>query len=404
MFQRLLRRSVPKLVTAALIFAGASFTPVFAAGSSDLFVGVSGPSTATTRQQITYNLSLGTHGPDSSTNVILTNTFSSPVTYVGYASGGPCSQTSPTVITCGPLMSLTPGMAPDWYITVTTDSPGTLVNTVTGTQNETDPNPANNTASWSTTVTQATTADIFVAKTASPGPYYVGQTFKYYLWYGNNGPDDATNAVITDQIPAQVQVVTAEPPCTASGNLVRCNLGTVWARSVSDGIGVTVLPVSAGTVTNTANITADQPDPNQANNSYSLTTQIQPQAAELSVTKTGTPNPVVAGQKETYTITVTNNGPLTATGVIAQDAWSAASGIKGGIAFKSVSTSQGTCTQSGAGVSCDLGSLSNGATATITLVLQPRSKGSLKDTASVRANEYDPDVSNNSSTVVTTVG
>ncbi len=101
---------------------------------------------------------------------------------------------------------------------------------------------------------------------------------------------------------------------------------------------------------------------------------------------------------------MTNNGPLTATGVIAQDAWSAASGIKGGIAFKSVSTSQGTCTQSGAGVSCDLGSLSNGATATITLVLQPRSKGSLKDTASVRANEYDPDVSNNSSTVVTTVG
>src|SRR5258705_6224750 len=110
MFQRLLRRSVPKLVTAALIFAGASFTPVFAAGSSDLFVGVSGPSTATTRQQITYNLSLGTHGPDSSTNVILTNTFSSPVTYLGYASGGPCSQTSPTVITCEPLMSLTPRM------------------------------------------------------------------------------------------------------------------------------------------------------------------------------------------------------------------------------------------------------------------------------------------------------
>jgi uncharacterized repeat protein (TIGR01451 family) len=122
------------------------------------------------------------------------------------------------------------------------------------------------------------------------------------------------------------------------------------------------------------------------------------------VTKTGTPNPVVAGQKETYTITVTNNGPSTATGVVAQDAWSAASGIKGGIAFKSVSTSQGTCTQSGAGISCDLGSLANGASATITLVLQPRSKGTLSDTATTTGNEYDPNTANNSSTVVTTVG
>jgi uncharacterized repeat protein (TIGR01451 family) len=116
------------------------------------------------------------------------------------------------------------------------------------------------------------------------------------------------------------------------------------------------------------------------------------------------PNPVVAGQKETYTITVTNRGPLTATGVVAQDAWSAASGIKGGIAFKSVSTTQGSCTQSGSGISCDLGSLANGANATITLILQPRSKGTLSDTATVSGNEYDPNAGNNSSTVVTTVG
>jgi uncharacterized repeat protein (TIGR01451 family) len=113
---------------------------------------------------------------------------------------------------------------------------------------------------------------------------------------------------------------------------------------------------------------------------------------------------MVAGQKETYTITVTDYGPLTATGVVAQDAWSAASGIKGGIAFESVSTTQGTCTQSGAGITCNLGSLANGATATITLVLQPRSKGTLSDTATVSGNEYDPNTANNSSTVLTTVG
>jgi uncharacterized repeat protein (TIGR01451 family) len=282
---------------------------------------------------------------------------------------------------------------------------GTLVNNLSGTENESDPNPANNTASWSTAVTQPVTADVGVSKTAWPaGPYYVGQTFNYELFYGNEGPADATNTTMTDQLPAQVQFVSAEAPCTASGNLVTCKLGTVWAKALGDGIRVTVLAVASGTATNTLNITADQPDPNPANNSYSLTVQIQPRAADLAVTKTGTPNPVVAGQKETYTITVTNNGPLTATGVVANDAWSAASGIKGGIAFKSVSTTQGACTQSGAGISCAVGSLANGATATITLVLQPRSKGSFSDTATVSGNESDPDSGNNSSTVITTVG
>jgi uncharacterized repeat protein (TIGR01451 family) len=282
---------------------------------------------------------------------------------------------------------------------------GTLVNNLSGTENESDPNPANNTASWSTAVTQPATADVGVSKTVWPaGPYYVGQTFNYELFYGNEGPADATNTTMTDQLPAQVQFVSAEAPCTASGNLVTCKLGTVWAKALGDGIRVTVLAVASGTATNTLNITADQPDPNPANNSYSLTVQIQPRTADLAVTKTGTPDPVVAGQKETYTITVTNNGPLTATGVVVDDAWSAASGIKGGIAFKSVSTTQGTCTQSGAGISCAVGSLANGATATITLVLQPRSKGSLSDTATVSGNESDPDSGNNSSTVITTVG
>jgi len=406
MVQRLLRRSISVLATAAvtvaLALAGASVAPVLAAGNADLYVGISGPSASTVGQQITYTIYFGDNGPDPSTGVMLTNTFSSPVTF-NFVNSGSCNQTSPVVIVCGPT-SASVGVVGSLHLTVTSTAAGTLVDTLTGTENESDPNPANNTTSWSTTVTQPTTADLSVSKTAWPaGPYYVGQTFNYELFFGNDGPADATNVVMTDQLPAQVQFVSAEAPCTASGNLVTCNLGTVRARSLGDGIRVTVLAVASGSATNTVNITADQPDPNPTNNSYSLTVQIQPPTADLAITETGTPNPVVAGQKETYTIAVTNHGPLTATGVIAQDAWWAASGIKGGIAFKSVSATQGSCTQSGAGISCDLGSLANGAAATITLVLQPRSKGTLSDTATVSGNEYDPNAGNNSSTVLTTV-
>lgn len=410
MLHGLLRRSISVLAAAGLAFAlapaGASIAPVSAVTpSADLWVGISGPSTSAIDQTITYNLYFGDNGPDSATGVTLTNTFSSPV-YFAFANTSSCSQTSPTTISCGPFtLSSGAGVGPSSiHLTIRPSAPGTLVDTLTGTAYESDPNPANNAASWSTIIPQPTTADVFAGKQVSPGPYYVGQTFKYYISYGSNGPANATNVVLTDQVPAQLQVVSVEAPCTASGNLVTCNLGTVWPNSVSDGIAVTVMPLSAGTVINTDNITATEPDPNMSNNSASVTVQIQPPTTDLAVTKTGTPNPVVAGQKETYTITVTNNGPSDATGVVAQDNWTAASGIKGGIAFKSVSTTQGTCTQSGAAITCDLGSLASGSTATVTLVLQPRSKGTLSDTATVSGNEYDPNTANNSSTVVTTVG
>jgi uncharacterized repeat protein (TIGR01451 family) len=402
MFQRLFRRSIVATAAVAFALGPASTLSVLAAGTADLWVGISGPSTSTTGQQITYNIAFGDYGPDPATGVMLTSTFSSPVTY-NFVSSGSCTQTSPTVIVCGPT-SASVNAVGSFHLVVTSTTAGTLVNTLTGTENESDPNLANNTASWSTTVTQPSSADLSVSKTAWPaGPYYVGQTFNYELFFGNNGPADATNVVMTDQLPAQVQFVSAEAPCAASGNVVTCKLGTVYAHALGDGIRVTVLAVAAGTATNTLSITADQPDPNPSNNSYSLTVQIQPRTADLAVTKTGTPDPVVAGQKETYTITVTNYGPLTATGVVADDAWSAASGIKGGIDFESVSSTQGSCTQSGAAISCNLGSLANGATATITLVLQPRSKGVLSDTATVSGNEYDPNTANNSSTALTTV-
>lgn len=408
MLQGLLRRSISVLaavvVTVALAPAGASFAPVFASGTADLWVGIEGPSTSPAYQPITYKIFVGDNGPDPSTGVMLTNTFSSPVSNVYTSSDPSCTQTSPTVIVCGPTSAVVSPIAGTFHLTVTPTTAGTLVDTLTGTENESDPNPSNNTASWSTAIPQPTTADLSIFKVAPRSAIYVGQTFDYGISFSNAGPADATKVTITDQLPAEVQFVSSEVPCSVSGNLVTCPMGTVAYHAPTPVFDIQVRALSAGSVTNTANISAEQPDPNPANNSSSVTVQIQPLTTDLSVTKTGTPNPVVAGQKETYTITVTNNGPSTATGVTAQDAWSAATGIKGGIAFKSVSTSQGMCTQSGAGISCNLGSLASGASATVTLVLQPRSKGTLSDTATTTGNEYDPNTANNSSTVLTTVG
>jgi uncharacterized repeat protein (TIGR01451 family) len=132
---------------------------------------------------------------------------------------------------------------------------------------------------------------------------------------------------------------------------------------------------------------------------------VPPAGADLTITKSGAPNPVVSGNRLTYTIAVTNNGPQDATGVTVTDA------LPGSLHFNSVSPSQGTCTRStatnpqpkGGTVTCSVGNLANGANASIAIVATTTTPGMLTNTAQVTGNETDPDSSNNSATATTTV-
>jgi uncharacterized repeat protein (TIGR01451 family) len=99
------------------------------------------------------------------------------------------------------------------------------------------------------------------------------------------------------------------------------------------------------------------------------------QSADLSLTLTDTPDPALQGDTVTYTITVTNNGPSVVTGV----------------------------TVAGTLPSCDLGTIANGATANCTRTATASAVGTLTQTASVSAIEYDPVTANNTASATTTV-
>lgn len=124
--------------------------------------------------------------------------------------------------------------------------------------------------------------------------------------------------------------------------------------------------------------------------------------ADLSVAQTDTPDPVPAREHLTYVLTVSNAGPGTATGVRLEDVLPAE-------LFVSVTPSTGTCVRApekktNGVVSCELGTLAPGQSATVTLVIRPAAEGTLSNAASVAANEPDPDPSDNSSLETTTVG
>lgn len=171
--------------------------------------------------------------------------------------------------------------------------------------------------------------------------------------------------------------------------------------SVAPGESVSVpvdyTPIEEGDDDGTLDVTSDDPENPEIEVSLIGKGFIIPsQVADLAITKTDSPDPVKIGSYLQYTITVENQGPDSATGIIMTDKLPART------EFVLLNTSQGSC--SGAStVVCNLSSLEAGATAVVTIVVYPTQQGRLLNTATVESFEEDPDSSNNSATEITRV-
>ena len=128
--------------------------------------------------------------------------------------------------------------------------------------------------------------------------------------------------------------------------------------------------------------------------------------ADLVVTNSGTPNPVVPGGNITYTQTVNNNGPQSALNVVFSEA------IPSNTTFVSLASPVAwTCTTpavgSGGNISCTLPSNSINVLSTFTLVVQvgvaTPSGTTISDTDSVSSGINDSNLANNTATVNTLV-
>jgi len=116
----------------------------------------------------------------------------------------------------------------------------------------------------------------------------------------------------------------------------------------------------------------------------------------LAVAISAAPSPVTLGSNLTYTITVMNNGPADATDVTMSDP------LPGTVTLVSATSSQGTCSGTST-VSCKLGTLTDGSSATVDIVVTPTQVGTITNTASAQANESDPNTANNAEPLTTTV-
>ena len=107
-------------------------------------------------------------------------------------------------------------------------------------------------------------------------------------------------------------------------------------------------------------------------------------SADLGVTKAvqGT-GPFFAGQNATFTITVSNAGPATAANVQVQDT------LPAGLSFVSAVPTSGSCSGTTT-VVCNIGTLNNGGSASVTLTVLITQAGSYTNTATASSDLPDP--------------
>ncbi len=350
-------------------------------------------------QDLTYTITVTNNGPDQANGVTVTDTLPPGVAYVSaLPSQGSCIGT--TTVTCS-IGSLSAGGSAAISIVVTTLWDGTISNSSSVTGTESDPDTGNNFTSVLTTVSPS--VDLSVTKSDSPDPVDVGDSLLYTITVTNNGPSDATGVTVTDTLPAGVDYVSATPSQgSCIGTItVTCSLGNLL-NGASATVMIVVTPTVAGILNNSASVTGSEYDPDLANNSTASvsTTVNNPPAveADLSITKVDFPDPVIlAGDPLTYTITVTNNGPITATGVTVNDT------LPVEVIYVSHTTTQGTCIGTSA-ITCNIGTLANGASATVTIEVQTTIAGLIGNTATVSRDQTDPNSANDSVMQTTNVG
>ena len=241
-------------------------------------------------------------------------------------------------------------------------------------------------------------ADLAITKTA-PGTVVAGTTLTYTINVNNLGPNNATNVVVTDPLPAGTTFKMSSISC--SGSPVTCNLGTL-ANGLSMSFTITAnVPSSfvTPTITNTASVTANETDPNPANNTSSASTLVT-QSADLRLVKTCGPTPFAQTDHPAFCdIQVTNLGVSDAQNVVLNDA------IVSGVKFTVTAVSGAACAPAtpigpttSTTLACNLGTLTAGAVQTTHVVFTTKTAGTINDTAKVTSTTPDPNSGNNSAT------
>ncbi|MEZ5469747.1 MAG: hypothetical protein R3F18_19075 [Lysobacterales bacterium] len=381
-----------------------------------------GQTSAVPGTPIVYTITVQASGPSDIPGVQVIDNFPaalSSVSYTATATGGASGFSATGTGSIADTVSMPAGSSITYVAsaTVRATATGSLSNSasVSTPAGVTDPVPGNNIATDTDTLTPQT--DLAITKTDGSSNAIPGNSVIYTIVASNGGPSVATAASVADTFPAALGTCSWTCLAGSGGSCTSAGSGNI-ADSVNLPVGIsatyiatcTVDPAATGTLVNTATVTAGAgaTDPVPGNNSATDSDTLVP-SANLSVTLSDSPDPVVVGNTLTYVATVTNLGTSSAQDV------SLSLPLPANTNFGSVTSSAGaSCTTPAVGsngtVSCSWAGATDpgaGTSRSITVVadvsLAIPDQTILTATATAGSTTVDPDGSNNSASTTTTV-
>jgi len=330
----------------------------FAYRSADLSITkTDGVTTAVPGGSVTYTITASNAGPDDVTGAVVADTFPAILTanWTGVGAGGG----TVTAMGSGNIndtVNLPAGGSVTYTVTATISSSatGTLSNTATVSvpSGVADPNPANNSATDSDTLTPQ--ADLSITKTDGVTTATPSGTVTYTVTASNAGPSDAPGVTVADTLPASLTATWSSVAAGGSSPATNFGSGNINdtvnlppGGSVTYTVTATLDSSASGTLSNTATVSAPGgvTDPVPANNSATDTDAL---ATVVSITATDSTADENTGNTGTWRVTRnTTSGDL-----VVQLAIDPASGA-----------SETDWTQTGA----NLSSLAPGSTGTVTI-------------------------------------
>lgn len=404
------------------------------------------PATVPAGDVLTYTLEIVNAGPNTATNVSLTDAldnlinsgsgatgqgFVGATIAAGNSSGGSCTSSASGSTTrnlsCSIASIPTCTAGSNCPVITVQVRPGGDGGTRTNTANVSsadvaDPDYADNTASASSQVDPR--ADVTVTATATPSPVAAGQNLTYVLTVRNAGPSTAQTVQLSNTLPLNLTFLSAtasgggscstQPAAnsttTSGNNTLSCNWASI-GNGAQQTLTLLVRPNTATrgtTLVDDASVSTATTESNTANNTGSVSVSVGNPALDLLANVVDNPDPVAVGDTMQYTYTVTNRGPsyaenvtLTATlpaALLSYAALTAPSGVS--CTAPAVGSYGGT-------VTCNMGGLPANASASVNVQLLGTAKGTTTTSLTVASDEtragFDTLPSNNTATEQTTV-
>ena len=413
-------------------FAGVGGTPVFApdavndalttsantANSVDVLANDTDPNgdslTVTTASPVAAH---GTVSCASTGSCVYTPTagYSGPDSFTYSISDGHGGTDSATVsVTVNPAGTNNPPVADDETLTTPEDTPGNVSVLVGDTDPDGDPLSVSGWTNGSHGTVSCTGPGVC---TYTPQSNYHGpDSFTYTVSDGKGGTDTATVTVTVTPVndpPVVAGNTLTTPQNTPGGVAVLGNDSDPDGDSLvvstwSNGVHGTVSCTAAGlcTYTPAAGYTGSDSFTYTASDGHggtavatvtvTVTPVSVPPAVDVRIEKLESADPVPVGNLFSYRLVASNASTATATGVVVSDP------LPAGFKLRDVAPSMGSCTVVGATVTCQIGELPAGGSATVTVNGAFVAAGTKTNTATVSA-RGDANGSNDAATSVTTV-